>query len=80
MTANAVKCAWLRADWKDSGEVSGPRPSSFALRGALAFRIGKPETHGSAAEFLAACDPEQPGCITLDVRITMIADMGISTY
>jgi len=32
--------------------------------------LGMPAvTHGSAAEFLAAYDPEQPGCIILDVRM-----------
>jgi len=27
------------------------------------------ETYASAAEFLAACTPERPGCLVLDLRM-----------
>ena len=33
--------------------------------------------HGSAAEFLAKYDPEQPGCIILDVRMPGMSGLGL---
>jgi FixJ family two-component response regulator len=59
------------------GSVSSPKvfivDNDAATRKSLAWLLASagftPETFETAEEFLAACGPEQPGCLVLDVRL-----------
>jgi FixJ family two-component response regulator len=49
--------------------VDNDSTSGDALRRLIESRGHRVVSHATAESFLAACDPQQPGCVVLDVRL-----------